>query len=194
MLNRRFGLCVALVAVCSFAHGDSFIGGSSILHPGDVTTLSGWLGGGSLQLTKIFDMESGDGQTPYDFHLAADRNGPTISAFDVNVVTADEDEGLVIGDHFVIGGYDPQSWDSDNDWHTTSVLAGRTAFIFNLTTGTKQAQILTDGSDGPGAYQTSNTAYYYPIFGATLYPHLSLGRGGSRGPYSAVWSARATAL
>ena len=26
------------------------------------------------------------------------------------------------------------------------------------------------------------------------YPHLSLGRGGSRGPYSAVWSARATAL
>ena len=33
----------------------------------------------------------------------------------------------------IIGGYNPQSWDSSNNYHYTNNDADRTGFIFNLT-------------------------------------------------------------
>jgi hypothetical protein len=82
--------------------------------------------------------------------------------------------------HQIIGGYNPQSWDSLNDYHVTPLDSQRTAFLFNLTTTAIQRQKLsTLDNPFPGQYQTYNTADYGPTFGGghDLYVDYSLTNG-----------------
>src|SRR5262249_53854852 len=76
--------------------------------------------------------------------------------------------------HQIVGGYNPQSWDSSGGYHITSSAADQTAFLFNLTTGALQRQ---GGSSAQ--YQTYNNAAYGPTFGGghDLYTDSTLGAG-----------------
>ena len=83
----------------------------------------------------------------------------------------------------IIGGYDPQSWDSLGYYHLTSLDPQRTAFLFNLTTTTIQRQKLNTSADPYyyGEYQTYNTATDGPTFGGGydlhVYNDLTTGYG-----------------
>lgn len=135
------------------AEAVSIVGGSSLLDGAAATQLETWLGQGSLTLTNIFTNPSGGSQTSLDFHAAVDGMGPTLSVFEVLATQGNA--------YQIIGGYNPQSWDSSNSYHMTPNLADRTAFLFNLTTLTRQTQNL----DGSGQYQTLNATAYGPVFG-----------------------------
>ena len=126
------------------------IGGSQILSYSDVDTLAGWLGEGPLQLKNIFSTDNDGTNTPADFHAACDGMGRTFSIYSVT-------KG---GNNYIIGGYNPQSWDTGGS-HITWPLEQRTAFIFNLTTGLYQGQ----RTDKEGSVQTHNLEDLWPHFG-----------------------------
>ncbi len=131
--------------------------GSALLSEADVAQLSEWLGEGPVTLTKIFSSTPGDGQTSADFHAAADGQGRTLTVIEL---PAQRSYGRK-----VIGGYNPQSWESAGYYHDSGADAERTAFLFNLTTATRFAQKLGAEYDDPGVYQTYNVASYGPTFG-----------------------------
>ncbi|HLK14848.1 MAG TPA: PEP_CTERM-anchored TLD domain-containing protein, partial [Fimbriimonadaceae bacterium] len=68
------------------------------------------------------------------------------------------------GAAFMIGGYDPLAWNSSGTYNIDPTNAGRTAFIFNLTNNTMQAQDLLSVLNS-GQYQTLNDASLGPTFG-----------------------------
>src|SRR5262249_23673988 len=113
------------------------VGGSSLLGASDLTQLQTWLGEGPLTLTNLFSRTPGDGKTSSSFHAAVDGKGPTFS-----VVEVQDTQGNV---RQVVGGYDPQSWDSSGAYHLTPNAVNQTGFLFNLTTGDLQLQ---GGSNG----------------------------------------------
>src|SRR5207245_7855783 len=90
------------------------------------------------------------------FHGAADGQGRTFTVAEVL-----RSDGIT---HAIVGGYDPLSWDSSGGYHYDLSDAGRTAFIYNLTTGLKLDQVLGD-SYGRGDEQTYNGQYLFPVFG-----------------------------
>jgi hypothetical protein len=66
-----------------------------------------------------------------------------------------------------VGGYNPQSWASDEGWHETQRDWQRTAFLFNMTTPAVYRQVLTDYVlPSQGLRQTYNETGYGPIFGS----------------------------
>lgn len=149
----RVGL-LALVAMNS-AQAGTLIGGSDLLSAADISQLETWVGKGALTLTNIFDKVPGN--TSEDFHAAADLKGPTISVLEI---TALNDRPLA--SPVRIGGYNPQSWDANlADFIYTFDLAGRTAFLFNLTNG----QLARQNLDATGAGQTYNGLAAGPSFG-----------------------------
>lgn len=149
------------------------VGGSNLLTSEYEEQLDIWLNQGSITLTNIFDHEPGDGKTSYDFHAAADGKGPTITLIQVLEnssgvhwdASTNSYSSYSIGEQ-LIGGYNPQSWDSDAYYHYTPDDDDRTAFLFNLTNSVKQDQKLSTSAYGSwGEYQTYNWSGYGPIFG-----------------------------
>lgn len=145
------GLAAALFAP---AHAGGVIGGTALLNPAQHAQLEGWLGQGAFNLTKIYSLQPGD--TTTSFHTAADHQGKTISLLLVGNGT----------DHWLVGGFNPQSWESNNTWHETPLQQDRTAFIFNLTGGSVFHQVPSSYVlPSQGQKQTWNGAEHGPAFG-----------------------------
>ncbi len=151
----------------------AIIGGSDLLTGPDVTTLAGWLGEGSISLTKVFAAAQGDGKTAANFHTAVNGIGRTFTVIELPIQNGQTRK--------VIGAYNPQSWSSIGNYNYTSD-AQRTAFLFNLTTGALQRQRL---GDSVGQFQTYNGSNYGPTFGGghDIYVDNSL-RSGYANTYS----------
>jgi hypothetical protein len=133
----------------------TIVGGSALLTPAHADQLETWLGEGLIQLTNIYTKQTGD--TSAAFHAAADGQGRTFSVIEV------------LGQDFngqpqLIGGYNPQSWQSAGGFTITAADALRTAFLFNLSTGEIQRQNL-NAQPGRGDVQTLNEAGRGPTFG-----------------------------
>ena len=107
------------------AHADLIIGGSTLITPAGFTQLESWLGQGDITLTKVFSHTLGDGQTSYNFHAAVDGLGATFTVIQLLATQGNQAQ--------VIGGYNPQSWNSTNSYNITPTDAARTAFLFDLT-------------------------------------------------------------
>lgn len=144
----------AALALGPQAHAVTITGGIGLLTTAGGTQLETWLGEGSLALTSIFSHEVGDGKTSYDFHAAADGQGRTFAIMEVFGFNGPARE--------IIGGYNPQSWNSSGSHNLTVNDADRTAAIFNLTDLVWRPQ--TTGA-GLGMFQTFNYDYYGPVFG-----------------------------
>jgi len=140
--------------------------------------LEEWLGEGDLDFTNIFTKVAGDDSR--DFHAAVDGKGRTFTLIELLQFAGNPTREI-------IGGYNPQSWDSSNQYHLTSANSQRTAFLYNLDAGLLpndpgviQRQNL-EGQSAPlsGLYQTLNRADYGPTFGGghDLYVDSTLNAG-----------------
>jgi hypothetical protein len=137
------------------------------------TQLLGWLGTNNVQLDPLFIKKDGD--TSAHFHAAADGKGATFS-----LLRARDSAGQ----EWLIGGYNPQSWNMVDGDHITIPEAERTAFIFNATAGYVYRQVPTPPDAGVpdyGSHQTYNCAQCGPSFGsgADLLVNDDLATGGS---------------
>jgi hypothetical protein len=131
-------------------------GGSNLLDAGRAAQLGRWLGAGDINLGKVYTWQAGD--TAADFHAAADNQGATFTLLSVTNRT---------GQRYLVGGYDPQSWASDEDWHETARDWQRTAFLFNMTAPAVYRQILsTYVLPSQGLRQTFNDIDLGPVFGS----------------------------
>ncbi|MRX06850.1 PEP-CTERM sorting domain-containing protein [Pseudoduganella sp. FT25W] len=144
-MNRL--LAIALLCLPLWAQGGVIVGGSQLLGTSDLGTLEHWLGDGSLTLTNIYSKDPGD--IGVDFHAAADNQGPTFSLMRARAGD---------GSWKLIGGYNPQSWDSSNGAHYTADPRDWSAFIFNLSDDVLWRQ--------SGPVQTYNRYFDGPTFGA----------------------------
>ena len=128
----------------------------SLLDEGRYGQLERWLGAGELNLTNVYTRQAGD--TSVDFHAGADGEGPTFTLLEVTNAA---------GATYLVGGYNPQSWASDEGWHETGRDWQRTAFLFNFTTPAVYRQILsTYILPSQGQRQTFNEAEFGPVFGS----------------------------
>lgn len=144
-IKKLFALAVLAAASLSSQAG-VIIGGSTLLDSHSEAQLENWLGTGSLALTNIFTTTTGS--TSADFHNAVDGKGSTFTVMTVSY------RGSIWK---TLGGYNPRSWSTIEDYNYTYSAADWTAFLFNLTDSTKYAQ--TD------YYQTWNSADTGPTFG-----------------------------
>lgn len=127
----------------------------TLLDEGRYGQLERWLGAGELNLTNVYTRQAGD--TSVDFHAGADGQGPTFTLLEVTNAA---------GATYLVGGYNPQSWASDEGWHETERDWQRTAFLFNFTTPAVYRQILsTYILPSQGQRQTFNEAEFGPVFG-----------------------------
>lgn len=150
----------AVVLVCGILTTSS--SAQALLSPTYEAQLESWLGQGDLDFTAVFTKVSGDTKTSTDFHTAADGVGPTFTLMSLLGSSPSGIRGLTSDlPAQVVGGYNPQSWDSAGSYHLTGPLNSN-AFIYNLTNSTILYQ------DGPtwSANQTYNSASYGPVFGA----------------------------
>jgi hypothetical protein len=156
-----------MVAFANQAQAALIVGGTGFVSQADANQLESWLGEGPITITNIYTKQSGD--SSFNFHVAADGNGRTFSVIEVlggyNAFT-----GEAVSPQ-VIGGYNPQSWDSVTGWHS-NFLPG---FLFNLTTNEKQ----DENTYLPPGFQTYNNISYGPTFGAghDIYVDFSLTNG-----------------
>ena len=146
------------------AQASSIIGGSTLLNSASLSQLEGYLGEGQLDITNIFTKQAGS--TAADFHTAADGKGRTFSVLHVSG-TEEFQDGSTTQFSNVIGGYNPQSWNSSNSYNFVSDPAQRTAFLFNLTDSTffKENTALDPTNGDTGSQQTYNSGFYGPTFG-----------------------------
>jgi hypothetical protein len=129
---------------------------SSRLDEGRYGQLERWLGAGELDLANVYTRRPGD--TSADFHAGADGRGPTFTLLEVT----NED-----GASYLVGGYNPRSWASDEGWHETARDWQRTAFLFNFTTPAVYRQILSSYVlPSQGQRQTFNELAFGPVFGS----------------------------
>lgn len=146
---------LALLALVSLGYGASVSAATSLLSAADQSQLAAWLGEGPIKLDNIYTKSAGD--TSVDFHAAVDGKGRTFSVMEAS-------NGA--GQTWLVGGYDPQSWSTKGGFNMTAAQADRTAFLFNLTTGSKHLQTpKTHVLDSLGSYQTFNHIDYGPTFG-----------------------------
>jgi hypothetical protein len=149
---------------------------SPLLTPSAELQLETWLGMGPLAFTNIFTR--GPLDTTTTWHAAVDGQGPTVSL----LAATDSSQNT-----YVLGGYDPRSWDTTTGYRITLADADRTGFIFNLNpTQLRTQKLSTDPvCPGCGPYQTYNGQFYGPTFGYgwDLYVDSSLTQG-----YEAPWS------
>lgn len=131
------------------------VSAQSLLDEAKQAQLASWLGEGPLSLKAIYTKSAGD--TSIDFHKAADGKGRTFS-----VMEARNESGQT----WLVGGYNPQSWNSSGTYNMTPEDSQRTAFIFNLSTGQRHIQTPKSYAlDSIGAYQTLNDINAGPTFG-----------------------------
>ena len=140
-LLRALAAVAAYLTFASTVQATTIIGGSALLTPASASQLETWLGEGPLTLTNIFTKTAGS--TTADFHVAADGQGRTFSIMEVSGLV-DIPSGLPVAGTYVIGGYNPESWSSADQWHFSPPY-GFDAFIFNLTDLRLQRQ-LTGGT------------------------------------------------
>lgn len=124
--------------------------------------LETWFGQGDLNFTNIYTKSSGDYAS--DFHAAVDGLGATFFLMRVDA-NPDYSFSYISGPQ-IVGGYNPQSWKSDDTYNATPNDADRTAFIYNLTNSILQRQDLS-GEGSNGEYQTYNGPFAGPSFGKT---------------------------
>lgn len=126
---------------------------ASLLTAAGQAQLQDWLGRPAT-LSQVYVMKPGD--TAADFHAAADGKGATITLMRVG-------EGA---QSWLVGGYNPQAWASNNRWNETVTDAERTAFIFNLGAGRVYRQVpSTYILPSLGQKQTYNSIDHGPAFG-----------------------------
>ncbi|MEO7494416.1 MAG: PEP_CTERM-anchored TLD domain-containing protein [Massilia sp.] len=143
------GLACALSAMPAAA-------GDIMLDQSTRAQLERWLGEGRLRFNNVYTRAPGD--TSQDFHAAADQRGPTF----VLAQLRNEE-----GQPYLVGGYNPQSWSSDEGWHDTAYDYQRTAFLFNFTAPAVYRQVSTSFIlPSQGLRQTFNAPDYGPTFGA----------------------------
>jgi hypothetical protein len=152
-------MLIVLLTVAQ-AQAATVLGGTTLLDSTSANQLESWLGQGSITLTNIFTKGANDNSTT--FHNAVDGKGPTFVLMSATQVNS--------GAQAIIGGYDPQSWSSINNYNLTFADSERTGFIFNLSTNTQLRQNLTtelisNVNGDLGLYQTYNNATYGPTFG-----------------------------
>lgn len=129
--------------------------GTALLSAQDQAQLAAWLGEGNVRFNSIYTKTDGD--TAAQFHAAVDGKGRTVS-----VMRASNNAGQ----SWLIGGYNPQSWNSSGQFNLTVKNEDRTAFLFNLTAGKMHRQVLdVNGLGGVGSYQTYNDRGIGPAFG-----------------------------
>ncbi|KQQ88872.1 PEP_CTERM-anchored TLD domain-containing protein [Massilia sp. Leaf139] len=119
--------------------------------------LERWLGAGDQIFENVYTRQ-GEVDDSLDFHAAADGRGPTFTLLRVSDPA---------GRAWLVGGYNPQSWDSDDGWHFTPREFQRTAFLFNYTEPAVYRQV--PGSfelPSQGSFQTFNAIDQGPTFGA----------------------------
>jgi hypothetical protein len=151
------GCMAGALAVCGTdaAAGD-LIGGSTLLDPSRHAQLERWLGAGEFNLDKVYARQAGDNAA--DFHQGADARGATFTMLEVTNAA---------GSTYLIGGYDPQSWSSDDGWHETERDWQRTAFLFNMTDPAVYRQVLSGYVlPSQGQRQTFNSVELGPVFGS----------------------------
>jgi hypothetical protein len=137
------------------------IGGSNLISQAQANQFAVWLNEGHVAMTKIFSKTDGDGKDAEDFHAAADAQGRTVTFLRV--------KGRIHPGQYLVGGYNPQSWASFDDYHLTLKDSDRKAFIFNLTSNFIQRQkfrwFMCPGDSDPGLMQTYNYLEFGPAFG-----------------------------
>jgi hypothetical protein len=145
----------ALAGLGGTAAAGDIIGGSALLDADSHAQLERWLGAGEFNLDNVYTLHPGD--TSDAFHAGADRKGATFTLLEVTNPA---------GASFLVGGYNPQGWASDEGWHETQRDWQRTAFLFNMTTPAVYRQVLSDYVlPSQGLRQTYNEAGYGPVFG-----------------------------
>lgn len=155
---------IGALALSSHASASIVVGGSALLSQAYADQLESWLGEGPIAITRIFAKQAGDDS--YDFHAAADGKGRTFSVVEVLANRAyDYTTNLSNNQAQIIGGYNPQSWQSVGGYNITNPDADRTAFLFNLTSDEIHRQSLSTEA-GSGNVQTYNSNGYGPTFGA----------------------------
>jgi len=118
--------------------------------------LERWLGAGDQRFANLYTRQPGDDSL--DFHAAADGRGDTFTLLRVSD-PADNS--------WLVGGYNPQSWEYDGGWNVTQRDFQRTAFLFNYTVPGVYRQVLTDFElPSQGSFQTFNAPDQGPTFGA----------------------------
>jgi hypothetical protein len=118
--------------------------------------LERWLGAGDLDLSNLYTRQPGDDSL--DFHAAADNRGPTFTLLRVSDPA---------GQAWLVGGYNPQSWDQGDGWHITPRDFQRTAFLFNYTAPAVYRQVPSSFElPSQGSFQTFNAPDQGPTFGA----------------------------
>lgn len=164
------------------------VGGTGLMTQDHADKLQIWLGKGEIQLTNIYSKKSGDFAS--HFHSAVDGKGPTITLVELLETqtaigySSTWANGKTISlSQQVVGGYNPQSWLSNNFYQTASSSSNR-AFLFNLTSN--EQFVLR--ADAPGEIETFNFAHSGPTFGMghdlSILGELNLGgfKGFSYGP------------
>jgi hypothetical protein len=145
----------AFACVGGTAAAGDIIGGSALLDASGQAQLERWLGAGEFNLNNIYTLHPGD--TSAAFHAGADGKGATFTLLEVT-----NDAGA----SYLVGGYNPQSWASNEGWHETQRDWQRTAFLFNMTDPAVYRQVLTDYVlPSQGLRQTYNEAGFGPVFG-----------------------------
>ena len=150
LLAGILGSLILLAGAPQEAHGAPFLLTSTV-----EGQLEAWLGEGALEFTNLY--EKAPDSNSLAFHAAADGRGATFTLMEA-----------IYGDQtYVIGGYNPQSWSSTDTFSLTPTDAERTAFIYNLTSGTRQDQRLTTDPFGSsyGLQQAVNYSLWGPSFG-----------------------------
>lgn len=179
LLRRRASATAMLVAASSIglASGAS----ASLLTPAYEAQLATWLGKGPLTFTKIYDGTSGESHfNGAAWHAAVDGKGATFSLMQVLPGTYEScrtvlvfgnpqcqfQRDLLIESAMIVGGFNPQSWNSSGSYNVVENDADRTAFIFNLSIGILQRQLRSfDINGSAGRFQTYNAVQYGPVFG-----------------------------
>lgn len=155
---KKLFAAFAFAAVLPAAQAN-VIGTSTLITGASETQLEAWLGQGQMTFTNIFT--KGANSTAANFHSAANGKGATLSLMSVSVNNGQTWE--------IIGGYNPLSWDSSNNYHYSAADA-YTGFIFNLTDNVKRSQ--------SNQWQTYNNPGYGPTFGGGHDIHVNSGLNG----------------
>jgi hypothetical protein len=166
-------LAAAVLAAGLPAQASTIIGSSALLDPAGLGQLDTWLGRGTFTLTNIYTKASGDDS--FDFHLAVDGHGPTIS-----VMRALGTDGTVWK---TVGGFNPLSWSTAGP-NASTLPSDWTAFIFNLSDTLLRRQV--------GPSQTNNEAFLGPAFGVYHVADDLAVNGSLNSLYSSGWGYGAT--
>ncbi|MFT7150200.1 MAG: hypothetical protein ACI82Q_002065, partial [Nonlabens sp.] len=132
----------------------------------DEQVLREWLLADGVASGTLLYRKSNDGNSGTVFHQKVDGQGPTLVLIKLTNGT-------------VFGGYNPNSWKSDNTYSASS-----TSFVFNLTTD--QSGNIDSGNTGNATYNRANNG---PSFGGghDIYLDASMSNGYVRGwSYNAV--------